>query len=221
MRCAATIVLMVAGLVALAAGSAGAGLIAGDVNGLPAWQGTVHFQATPSLFLDVDYCVYAPGDFGDSFGAAADPSGGTQYVYAYQILNDLPNHPAPDPTKDYVTSFSIGLTGLNELAANVGAVAVTDGKNPNHSAFAPTTGTPNTVKWTYTTSLKSGSFSNILIYTSPFAPEFDNSTILGYSADTHLLPSPTPEPATLTFLAIGLAAVIGKRGWRRTSGRRS
>ena len=191
------------------AASARAGLIADDLHGLLGWHGTQHFQATPSLYLNVDYCVYAPGAFDLTFGSGADPSHGTQYVYAYQILNDIPGHPAPDPLKDYVTSFSVGLSDRNEQPANVAVVTVTGGKTPALKYFSPAPPqVPSTVTWKFTTSVKSGSFSNILLYTSPFGPELDNATILGYSADTHLLPSPLPEPATLMLMGGGLAAIL-------------
>jgi hypothetical protein len=228
MRRTTIIFAMIGVLLAIFAGPARAGLIAGDLNGLSDWQGTVHFEAAPSLYLylDVDYCVYAPGQFGLSFGTSADPSGGSRYVYAYQIFNNLPGNPAPAGQQDYVSTFSVGLTGLdeNDQAANVGTVAVTGGKNPTLKYFSPSLpAVPSTVTWKYTgtSALKYGSFSNILIYTSPFAPELDNATILGFYADAHLMPSPMPEPTTVAFLAVGLAAIVWRRRRRRGAQRSS
>ena len=138
----AVIAAALGGFLAIFGSPACAGLIATDSHGMPGWKGTVLFtdSVTHYLYLNVDYCVYAPGQFDlSSFGSSADPSNGARYVYAYQILNNLPNNPAPSGQQDYVSSFSIGLTGLNEQAANVGAVALPGGggQNPNDSAFAP------------------------------------------------------------------------------------
>jgi len=193
-------------LVGLLAGAASAGLLLDDPRGLVGWKGTVRFEALPNLFVDVEYNVYAPGpDFETSFGTGTDPSHGAQYVYAYQILNNV--NPNPDPVKDYVTSFSVGLSDKDEEPANIGSVAVTGGTNPALKYFSPAPPlVPSTATWKFIPSMKYPAFSNILIYTSPYGPELDNATVLGYSADTHSVPSPMPEPATLALMAGGLAA---------------
>jgi hypothetical protein len=198
-------------LVGLVAGAASAGLLLDDPRGLIGWKGTVRFEAPSNLFVDVEYNVYAPGpDFETScdelFGAGEDPSNGKQYVYAYQILNNV--NPNPDPVKDYVTSFSVGLPDGDEQPANIGSVAVTGGTNPALKYFSPAApAVPSTATWKFIPSMKYPGFSNILIYTSPYGPELDNATVGGYSFDTHSMPSPTPEPATLALMAGGLAAV--------------
>ena len=206
---------LVMALVGLLAGAASAGLLLDDPRGLTGWKGTVRFEALPNLFVDVEYNVYAPGpDFETSFGAGKDPSNGAQYVYAYQILNNV--NPNPDPVKDYVTSFSVGLSDGDEQPASIGSVAVTGGTNPALMYFSPAPPlVPSTATWKFISSMKYPGFSNILIYTSPYGPELDNATVLGYSADTHSVPSPTPEPATLALMAAGLAAA---RSFRRRRG---
>ena len=65
--------------------SAGLIAIAIDPNAMPAWQGTQQFYAASggkTLDVDVEYAVYAPGHYGLS---GTDPSGGKQFVYAYQV----------------------------------------------------------------------------------------------------------------------------------------
>ena len=202
-------------LVGLLAGAASAGLLLDDPRGLIGWKGTVRFEALPNLFVDVEYNVYAPGpDFETSFGAGKDPSNGAQYVYAYQILNNV--NPNPDPVKDYVTSFSVGLSDGDEQPASIGSVAVTGGTNPTLKYFSPEPPlVPSTATWKFIPSMKYPAFSNILIYTSPYGPELDNATVGGYSFDTHSVPSPTPEPATLALVAAGLGAA---RSFRRRRG---
>lgn len=40
-----------------------------------------------TLDVSIDFAVFAPGQFNAYFGAGADPSNGTQFVYAYEITN--------------------------------------------------------------------------------------------------------------------------------------
>ena len=52
-------------------------LLVGDVNAMTGWSGTVNFDAAQAPFTmkaEVDYAVYAPGQFNLSF-AGGDPSG--------------------------------------------------------------------------------------------------------------------------------------------------
>jgi hypothetical protein len=191
----------------LAAVQAGASLMT-DNNGMGGqWQGKRTFTATMNLFnADVEFCVYAPGQFNKSF-TGADPSGGLQYVYAYQVINT--------GATGYLNRFSVGLNEKNEQASNIGQVA---GSNVSPSANSITT---TTAGWDFLSpTIIVGQRSNILIFTSPFAPEFDNTTVKGtqgatktiYRPPTNLgIPSPTPEPMTLTLLATGLVAAISRR----------
>ena len=185
-----------------------AGPLVGDPNGMAAWQGTQRFQSTPTPFLslDVDYCVYAPGQFELSFGF--DPGNLGGYVYAYQILNDLGNHPYnPPEDRDYVSGFSVGIT-LDEPGNEPIPIGYIDGAGlaPFLSYFAP-----NTATWKFIPTLTYELFSDVLYYTSPYGPGWDNATVIGYEADTQQLPSPIPEPATVMLLSAGLAGVAISR----------
>jgi len=191
-------------------GWARAGLLAGDPNGMgDPWQGTQRFQSSPTPFLvvDVEYCVYAPGQFELSFGF--DPAERGDYVYAYQIFNDLSSHPYDPPEdRDYVSGFSVGLTNIPDpLDEPDNEIPITyidgPGQAPLLSYFAPGTAT-----WKFIPTMIHGLFSDILYYTSPYGPGEDNATVTGYEADTQQLPSPIPEPVTAMLLGAGLAAMV-------------
>jgi hypothetical protein len=173
-----------------------------DPNGMPAWQGVQQFRSLMNvLSVDVEYCVYQPGSFDDSFGL--DPSGGTEYVYAYQIFNDLVPHPTTmnPPMQGSLSHFSIHLMN-NEEAADIGFVA---GPNvdPSNSAF-----TQNTAGWDFVNpALNYMQVSDVLYFTSPFSPEWDDGAVGGAGlGDQQDMPSPTPEPTTL--MVLGIAAVF-------------
>jgi hypothetical protein len=205
-----------AGLMALAAGTARAGPIASDENGMDGWKGTVLFSNVepeyyPALAVDVDYCVYEPGDFTLSYPGETVDSG--HYVYAYQLWNDLDPHPGWEPQRDnedYVQQFTVGMNDQDEQATNVGYVSGT-GQAPSSSNLNITT-----ALWWYVGSnrLYYPSNSAVLYYTSPFSPEWDSSTVQGYNLceKDDSLPSPTPEPATLTVLVAGGLAIVLRKG---------
>jgi hypothetical protein len=199
----------------LLAGSAnGTIVLSADTNAIPAWHGSVRYTNVdpiynPQLAVDVNYAVYAPGRFNASF-PGQDPTAGTEFIYAYQVLNNLTPHPGwPiwQGNEDYVTKFSVGMTQLDELPSNAGYVVGT-GQAPSSSNLPL-----GSAGWTYRSSsnkLIYGSTSAVLYYASPFGPEWDDGTVKGYNAVTIPLsmPSPTPEPASLSVLVIG--AVISR-----------
>ena len=212
-------------LVLIAAQGALAGL-ATDTNAFVdgdafQWHGGVSFQNTPvfpQLDVLVEYAVYERDQFDISYPtntlAAAT---GTQYVYAYQIFNDLDPHagwPVHTGNEDYVQPFSVGLNDGDEDAANAGYVAGTGTVAPLSSNL-----TSASAAWTFFVFRGAGSrilygdYSTVLYYTSPFAPEWDHSTVQGTNAVTlyDSLPSPLPEPSTLLLLTAGFAAVCRRK----------
>ena len=206
-------------VLALFAGSAKGGLLVADANatisGTELFSGGNGFQ---TLIADVDYAVYAPGDFGTSavlgLPAGDDPSGGIEWVYAYQIDNDVGGEKG-------VLALSIDLPPgvITNIFTNVSHTSTTPagGLDPNAFEFIPIAVDPPTnVKWSFTVVgnlLNLGLQSDILLFTSPFGPTFRNAAMAGTTAsgaplagDENLLPSPIPEPSTLVLLA--LAAVL-------------
>lgn len=195
----------------LAGSASGAVVLSSDANAIPAWHGSVLYTNVdpiyyPQLAVSVDYAVYAPGQFGLSF-PGADPTSGSRFIYAYHVLNNLTPHPgwsAWQGNEDYVTKFSVGMTQLDELPSNAGYVTGT-GQAPNSSNLPI-----GSAGWTYrasTNKLLYGATGAVLYYASPFGPEWDDGTVQGYYAVTLPLsmPSPMPEPASLSLLALGAA----------------
>lgn len=192
------------------------------------WCGRVEFRGIMLDFLwyaaDVEYCVYAPGDaFAESWPGATDPSNGEHFVYTYQIFNDLDPYPSflppwPEAT-GHVDTLTVGINGGDEQAANDGSISGSGDKAPTYRNINPTS-----VLWQFlngvggTNQINLGDVSDVLLFTSPFAPEWDSATLSGQLIDTEYLPSPMPEPMTLGLLALalGAAALLRTRRRRRT-----
>jgi len=218
--------LRIAGLiftVMAAGGTAAAGLLATDGNGLTGYKGTQRFIATTPPFMgsqidfaaDVDYCVYAPGKFGLSF-SGQDPSNGALYVYAYQIFNDLdpyPSGPLYMNRKGHVNTISIGLNGGDEYVPHVGYLPGTENSPDTYNR------NPSSVKWNFPLvdpQIDFNERSNILIFTSDGSPEYDSATVAGVFPTSQQLPSPAPEPASLAILAAASAfCMLSRRPKRR------
>jgi hypothetical protein len=203
------------------AGSASASLVT-DANGMNGgspgqWQNTVRLQSSPAIVaVNVDYCVYAPGQFGLSF-SGADPTGGTEYVYAYQIRNTLSPHPYP-AYKGAVTRFSEGLSGGDEQASHIGSV-LDDPNDPNRKMPTAQQLSLQTAGWDFNSpgELKYGYTSGVLFFTSPHSPEMDTGSVtgsMGFYASGQF-PSPAPEPATGGLLGAGLIVLAGRKARRR------
>ena len=193
--------------VLLTAAATEAGLLRDDPNAMSAWRGAQRFIASDSahtMEVDVDYAVYAPGDF----GGGLDPSGGTGYLYAYEILNTVNSDSVE------VSSFTVGLEMMSQ-AGNIG----TDGGPPGvPGGVAPAAQgiTGSSAVWSCLfDQVDYGEDSVTLIYTSPFAPQWLTGSVHdGGLSDKEPLPSPMPEPATialLTFGAVGMAILRRRR----------
>ena len=205
-------------LVAWLAGIANAGLLTADPNALPGFQGTSTFIGTSGAFTlhaDVDYAVYAPGAFDTSaalgFPAAADPSGGTEFVYAYQIFNDGP------AGSTIALNLSVALlpgaipAGSHRIGDAPGTPA--GGVPPDSALFIPGTDPEHNAKWSYNSGLPLGSNSDILLFTSPRGPTFVTSGMQGghTTIAAASLPSPIPEPATAILAVLAAVCLLAIR----------
>jgi MYXO-CTERM domain-containing protein len=191
---------LLAALVA-AASAAEAGTLADDPNAMPGWAGARAFSnsGTYPIAAVVEYAVYAPAQFAGTF-PGADPSGGTGYVYAYQIFND------PSEDVDWLTLLSVGLAAEG-IVSNIGTVDDIVGL-----PGIPPTGVSSealSAKWSYLPDgLEHNQKSQILFFTSPLAPGWNDATLDGFwLPSSGTLPSPVPEPGAWTMLAA--LAVLG------------
>jgi len=200
------VVTVMAVLLALS-GTAAASPLVSDLNAMPLWQGTQQFNATSgvrTLQVDVEYAVYAPGNY----GLSADPSGGTEFVYAYQVFNDLLGN-AP------VSSFSVGLdptANVASIGSDAGSGTTPGGTAPSMSAFSDSP--PTSAVWYFFSNTIGPplEYSTVLLFTSPYGPQWAPATVMnGGLGNTRDLPSPTPEPATMAFLALGGLGVLLRR----------
>lgn len=197
---------VVLGLISAASG----GTIATDINGMAGYQGTetysYGFGATTLWTTSVDFSVYEPGQFELSYPAASIPAG--HYVYAYQVDDIIAG--AYGSSYAYVTRFSVGLTGEDSEVGIIASISTSGDVTPSNSSFAPATPPHDTAGWDFNPRVNAGETSEVLYFTSPYEPEWDNSTVSGYLSDTQTVPSPTPEPATIGLLAAG-AVMITRR----------
>lgn len=177
-------------------GAAEAGLLSANSGGaIPAFTGSQLFDDNFFGFTvsaNVDFAVFAPGAFGVSF-PGQDPSGGADFVYAYQIENlDTP-----------VTQFTVGLDGNEPLGA-IGFVSDIGLTDPSTAVYVGAG--PTSAAWDFASpgTIANGGSSAILFFTSAAAPHLDSATVAAAWSNSHDLPSPLPEPATLGLMALGL-----------------
>ena len=190
-------------------GIAQADLLTGIGGGIAEYTGSIektYDEGDDTLATHIDFAVYAPGVFPE----VDDPSPGNEYVYAYQITNmEASTVPA--------TAFSVG--------HEPGAVLNNDGyiQDLGSGEVEPDiygVGS-SSIQWIWALlggeEIDPTERSSILLYTSPDGPMWDTATILNGGVPTPVgnLPSPTPEPATLGLMGVGLAFAVYTRVRRR------
>jgi len=172
-------------------------------------KGTEHFAGSSSLgSLDanVDYAVYAPGNY-----PGTDPSSGHEFVYAYQIFA-LGDATLPLSTLTvgvaYDSSTSTNVSGGHNATYdpaypdNTGAHPIVESLTPSSSSFLSL----------FAPGISPGGHSAILLFTSPNPPTFTSASVQnGGVSDQELLPSPIPEPGTLALAGIGAGLVLVRR----------
>jgi hypothetical protein len=142
----------------------------------------------------VDYAVYAPGSFGDIL--TPDPSGGSEYVYAYQII---PTDTLP------VTFLTIGLS----VPADNAVAAPLWGLTGGIPATAWTIQSQGVAAAFLAPELQAPYYSRVLIFTSRYAPGFASASVgNGGKSDQQTLPSPIPEPGSLALATLAIGALL-------------
>jgi len=218
-------------LALMLAGSAQAGFLAGDSDAMAGYHGTLSLSDTlgkHTLNVLVDYAVYAPGTFDNSF-SNEDPSDGTGYVYAYQFVNS-----ATSTSKEVIEQFAVG---LNVHAQVANQEQLSDPNAPAGQLSEPPGFGGSVISsalWSYSglrgsaDGVLPGEKSEILIFTSPFAPGWGSTSMQAsymISVQTpasgvaavfgNAVPSPTPEPATVVLMATAAGLFVLLRVVRR------
>jgi MYXO-CTERM domain-containing protein len=205
------IIIAAAAAVLLFGARAYSAILATDANAMAGFKGTVDFSTVQGPFTmgaEVDYAVYAPGNFNLSFGAGSDPSNGARFVYAYQIHNTGTIALDRDPA-----FFSVGFDPLDHQT-DIGVLTSSAGVSPSAFAFIPVANPPfHSATWDFNPIIGDGQSSKIVYYTSSMGPQMDDASVQGGGlAAQRQLPSPVPEPsAALAALGMGAALLMRRR----------
>jgi hypothetical protein len=187
------------------------------------WHGTVLVSGAAfgdTIMAEVDWAAFGPDGFQQYLNSQAiaqvDPSGPGEVAYVYQITSVTSANPGVD-------TLTVGIEAADGRGGVSAPAFVPTGAATEKS---PASGGDNTTSmaWFFAGSeLVPGDVSSLLIFTSPFAPEFDflqaNSGLAG-PAVSPLVASPSnrpfiPEPASLLMALVCSAAVAGGRRLRR------
>jgi hypothetical protein len=170
--------------------------ITGDPAAITDFTGMASFDITVStvnLKADIEYAVYAPGTY-----SGKDLTGGSKYIYAYQIFNN----PRANVAIDFFSvGISNGVTIDNIYTDNTYGYLPGSGIDPSLSTiFAQSAGFVFAAQ-----SLDKRDWSNVLIFTSTYSPTMGFGTlsgggVCGMAALPTLSTSPIPEPATIALL---------------------
>ena len=175
---------------------ASAGLIVTDPS---ATTGTVDYSVSGKT-ATVHFAVFSPGDF-----TGVDASQG--YVYAYQVENTS--------TSGAISAFSIYMQPGSGAAA-YGSDADTDGVVEPYQMIPGVDSESMKVIFDEADGysfLLPGQKSYVALFTSPYSYEYVSSSVMNSGlGDTvnNAMPSPIPEPATISFLGLAGLALIRK-----------
>jgi len=161
-------------------------------------SGSVAFDVGSKWGADVEYAVYAPTAYPGSH-----PDKDANYIYAYQVFNDATSTVT-------LVSLSVGLEDGSGAASpqDDSGYGVSGGVAPLLSRLAGSP--PTSVQWAI--DVDADEHTTVLLYSSPNSYTWTSATVVdGGEGDTHLLPSPTPEPLTLGVLALGGVLLLGRR----------
>jgi hypothetical protein len=181
------------------------------------WHGSVLVSGAAlgdTIVAEVDWAAFGPGKFqlflNDEGIAQADPSGPNEVIYVYQITSVTQASPGVD-------TLTVGLDAADGRGAVSAPSFVPTGAATEQS---PASGGDNTTSmaWFFNgTELQVGDTSSLLVFSSPFAPEFDflqaNSGLAGppvsplvASPSDRLFEFDIPEPSSV---ALSLLCTLG------------
>jgi hypothetical protein len=184
------------------------------------WEDVAPFSVN-NLMGSVNWIVYAPDNFPDSYlGSGYTPTSG-EFTYVYQVVST-----GTDPIHKFSVDVENQADNIGAFGSGVGVIA------PTTALLSP----PADTYWTFqdpsSTYPKSSPIgylqsSQMLAFSSPKSPEEFYGTVFdgGNHADLDVLPGPgslaigAPEPSTLGLTLIGLATWAAAWATRRRHGR--
>jgi hypothetical protein len=181
------------------------------------WRGS-HLLTGATFSGTVDFAVFGPGDFQSYLdgeyggGTYTDPTGSSEYIYAFQFRSD---------TGATIQTLNAGY----DVGADIGSLPA-PGSMAASGDTGPTSTTYNASSarwdWGFGASVANGKISDLLFYSSNRPPKPDFATLgaqyLLDQADSgpNDFASPAvPEPASLVSMIIavvGAGLVTGRRG---------
>jgi hypothetical protein len=186
------------------------------------WHGSVNLAGAAfgdTLVAEVDWAAFGPGKFqlflNDNGYPGSDPSGPNEVLYVYQIVSVTSASPGID-------TLTVGIDAADGRGAASAPAFVALGGSTEQS---PVGGGDNTTSmaWFFNgTELQMGDTSSLLVFNSPFAPEFDflqaNSglagpvvTALAASPSDRLFQFDIPEPASVALIVACSVAIFCTR----------
>jgi len=170
--------------------------------GIGAYSGTTTFNlsnGTSILNVDVEYAVFAPGNY-----AGNDISGGSDYIYAYQIFSDSTSNVTADFFSVGIPiGSSINAVGIDAAYGILGGVSPTAFKFPQSAGYL-----------FYPSVINPDRHSTVLLFSSVHLPTMGFGTISGGGLSgmgALAAPSLIPEPATMALLIPAIMALRIKR----------
>ncbi len=166
-----------------------------DTQALAGYAGRtsiIVFQSAIELKVDVEYAVYAAGTYPGN-----DLTSGNEYIYAYQIFNDL----KADIAVDF---FSVGI--ISPATVSIIYSDDTYGYSPG-SAIEPSMSNvfAQSAGFVFAgQNLNPRQWSSVLIFSSVHSPTIGFGAVSGGGlCGMESLPTPAilPEPATVVFIA--------------------